>query len=69
VDVIVGIIWRVVLDDPVNVREIEPSLGHIGTKEHSGFGLVELKVDRGSFLLFLLSVDVADLDIDIVQEV
>jgi hypothetical protein len=69
VDVIIRIIWGVVLDDPVNFREVKTSLSHIGAKQDSGLSLTELKVSARSFLLFLLSVDVFDGDVDVVQQV
>lgn len=69
VDVIIRIIWGVVLDDPVNFREVKTSLSHISAKQDSGLSLTELKVSARSFLLFLLSVDVFDGDVDVVQQV
>jgi hypothetical protein len=69
VDVIVRIIWGVVLDHPVNFREVKTSLSHIGAKQNSGLSLTKLKVSARPFLLFLLSVDVFHGDVNVVKQV
>jgi len=69
VDVVIRIIWGIVLDDPVNFRKVKTSLRNIGTKQNSALSLAELKVSTRSFLLFLLSVDVFNRDVDVVEQV
>lgn len=43
-DVVFRIIWWVELNDPVNVREIETSLGNIGTEKDASLSLGILKI-------------------------
>lgn len=68
-DVVFGIIGRVVLDDPVDLREVEASLGNVRAQENACLRLAELKVGRSTLLLLLLSVNVLDRDVHIVEEV
>ena len=114
-----GVVWRVVLDDPVNLRDIQtsrsyvsaqqntlkrcrwkvrnkktgdichttikinnrqsrhwPTYQHLATVRFSNLGLqhtnligfAKLEKCCGSFLLFLLAVNVHDLDIDVIQK-
>jgi hypothetical protein len=69
VDVIIWIIGRVVLDNPVNFGEVKTSLSDIGAKEDSGFGLAKLKVCACPLLLLLFPVDVFNWNIDVVKKV
>jgi hypothetical protein len=69
VDVVIGIIGRVKLDDPVDLREVKTSLGDIRAEEDSCLSLAELEVGGCSFLLLLLAVDVLDWDVDVVEQV
>jgi hypothetical protein len=69
VDVIIWIIGRVVLDNPVNFGEVKTSLSDIGAKEDSGFGLAKLKVCARPLLLLLFPVDVFNWNIDVVKKV
>ena len=43
-DVVFGIIWWVELDDPVNIREIETSLGNISAEKDASLSLGILKI-------------------------
>ena len=65
-NIIFWIIWRVELYNPVNVWEIESSLGYIGTNKNSCCRLAEFKVGSGSFLLLLFSVDIFYWNINVV---
>ena len=68
-DVVIWIIGRVVLDDPVNFWEIKTSLSNIGAKQDTSLCLAELKISACSLLLFLLAVDVLHSNIDVVEKV
>jgi len=68
-DVVLGIIRGVVLDNPVYVGEVKASLSDVGAEQDAFLGLGELKVSGGSLLLLLLSVDVFDGDVDVVEQV
>ena len=69
VDVVIGIIRRIVLDHPVNFGEVESSLSNIGAEKNAGLSLAKLEVCACSLLLLLLPVDVFDGHIDIVEQV
>lgn len=67
VDVFLDIERRVKLHDPVHLRNIETSGCHIGAQEDSFLNLPELVESCRSFLLLLLTVNVHDTDINIVE--
>jgi len=69
VDVVFWIIWRVILDDPVNLREVKPSLCHVRAQQDTLITLTELEVSGCPLLLLLLSMDILDRDVHIVQQV
>ena len=68
-DVVLGIIWWVELHDPVNIREIETSLGNISAKKDTRLSLSKLKISGCSLLLLLLSMDILYWDVYIVKEI
>jgi len=68
-NIITGIIWRVELYNPINVREIEASLSYISAEKNSSFSLAKFKISRSSLLLFLLSMNVLDWDVNVIQKV
>jgi len=68
-NVIIRIIWRVELHDPVDVREIKTTLSNIGAKKDASFTLTEFEIGRCSLRLLLLAVDVLDGNINVVEEV
>lgn len=68
-DVIFGIIGWVILNDPVNLWEVQTSLGDICTKEDASLSLTEFKVGRGSLLLFLFPMDVLNWDVNVVKKI
>lgn len=69
VDIIIRIIGRIKLDNPVNLWEIKASLSDICAKEDSFFSLAELKVCGCALLLFLFTVNVLHGDVNIVEQV
>lgn len=69
VDVVIGIIGRVELDDPVNLREIKTTLRYISAEEDTLLSLAELKVSRCALLLLLLPVDVLDWNVYVVEQI
>ena len=69
VDVVIRIIGRVVLDDPVHLREIKTTLSNISTEQDAGISLAELEVGRRALLLFLFSVDILHRDVNVVEEI
>jgi hypothetical protein len=68
-DVVFGVIGGVELDDPVDHREVETSLGYICAQKGPRLCLAEFKVCRCTFLLFLFSMYVLDWYIDVVEEI
>lgn len=69
VDVIIGIIWGVVLDNPVNLWKVEASLCHIRTQEDAIACLAELKVGARALLLLLLAMDIFNRNVNIVKQI
>jgi hypothetical protein len=65
-DVVFGIIWWIELHNPVNIGEVQTSLGNICAEKNTSFGLSEFEIGRCSLLLFLLSMDILDWNIHIV---
>lgn len=53
----VGVLRAIDLDDPVNGREIHSTRRNIGAEQYSMFLLNELEVDRCALVLILLSVE------------
>ena len=65
-NIVIGVIWRVILKYPVDLWEVKSSLGDICAEEDAFLRLTEFKVGRSPLLLLLLSVDVFDRDIYVV---
>ena len=53
----VGVLRAIDLDDPVNGREIHPTRRNISAEQYSMFLLNELEVDCCALVLILLSVE------------
>ena len=68
-DVVVGIVWWIILNNPIDVREVEASLRNICTKQCASFRLAKLKIRRRSLLLLLLSMDVLDRYVHVVEQI
>ena len=69
VDIIVGIIWGIILDNPVNFGEIKTSLSYICTQKNPCLSLAKLKVGRCSLLLLLLTMNVLNWYVNIVEQI
>lgn len=68
-DIIIRIIRRVILDDPVDLREIKTSLGHVRAEQNTCLGLAEFEVSRRALLLLLLAMNVLHWNIDVVEQI
>jgi hypothetical protein len=68
VDVLLRVIGRVVLDDPVDVGDVEAAGRDVGAEEDAALGLAEVEKGHGALRLLLLAVDVRDGDVDVVEE-
>eukprot|EP00955_Chlamydomonas_euryale_P076103 362548-Chlamydomonas_euryale.AAC.4 len=68
VDVLLGVVRRVVLDDPVDRGDVEAACRHVCAQQHALVGLAELKERRRALLLLLFPVDVLDGDVNIVEQ-
>ncbi len=51
-----GVIWGVVLDDPVHLRDVQPSSCHISTQQDAWVSVAELEEGGGTFGLLLLAL-------------
>lgn len=51
-----GVIWRVVLNNPIHFRYIETSSGYICTQQDGFFGVTELEESLRSFGLLLFTL-------------
>lgn len=51
-----GIIRRVVLDDPVHLGNVEAARRHVGTQQDAGVGVTELEEGGGPFGLLLFAL-------------
>lgn len=58
VDVLFGVVRRVVLNDPVHRRNVEPSGSHIRAEQDACLRLVEIQEGARSPLLLLLAMNV-----------
>ena len=57
------------MDYPVYLWDVESSGCDVSAEQDACFELAELVEGGGSFLLFLLAVDVHDVDVYVVEEV
>lgn len=67
-NVFLGIIRRIILDDPVYSRYVKTTSCHICTQQYALLCLTELKERGGTLLLLLLAMDVLDRDINVVEQ-
>ena len=67
-NVLLGIIWRIILDDPVHCWDVQPSGRHISAQQDPLVRLAELKEGAGALLLLLLAVDVFHWDVNVVEQ-
>ena len=68
-NVIFWIIWRIVLNNPINIWEIKTSLRNVGAKKDACFGLGEFEICGCPLLLLLFSMNVFNRDVNIVKEI
>ena len=57
VDVFFGIIWGIVLDNPIDGWDIQTSSSDVSTEHNACFSVTELEVGRSSLRLLLFSVN------------
>ena len=69
VDIVIRIIGRVKLDDPINFREIKTTLRNISAQKYAFLSLTELEIGGCALLLLLFAVNVLDRNIDIVEQI
>ena len=55
-NVLLGIIWRIVLDDPVDQRNVETARRHIRAQQYAALGIGELEEGLRAFGLLLLAL-------------
>lgn len=68
VDVLLRVVRRVVLHDPIHRGDVQPTRGDVGAEEDALRLFAELEEGGGALLLLLLAVDVHHLDVDVVQQ-
>lgn len=51
-----GVVRRIVLDDPVHLWDVQPSGGHVSAQQDPRIGVAELEECGGSFGLLLLAL-------------
>ena len=57
-NVLPWIIWGVKLNNPIDIRDVEPPGGHVGTQENTRVGVTKLEKGRCSFGLLLLALKI-----------
>lgn len=55
-NVFTRVVWRVELDDPVDLRDVETAGGNVGAAEDAVVGVAEFEKGVGSFLLLLFAL-------------
>lgn len=68
VDVLLGVIWGIILDDPVDLRDVQAPGSHICTEQDPGVSITELEEGGGPLGLLLLPVDGHDGQVDVVEQ-
>mmetsp|Transcript_13634 Transcript_13634/g.27921 ORF Transcript_13634/g.27921 Transcript_13634/m.27921 type:complete len:229 (+) Transcript_13634:2210-2896(+) len=69
VNVFLGLIWRVILYNPVYFGYVEAPRGHISTYQHCAFSLAKLEESRSSLLLFLFAIKTQHGYVDKIEEI
>ncbi len=62
------VIWGIVLDDPIDRRDIQTSSGNIGAEHDSRLSVTELEVRRSSLRLLLFAVNRKNRDVNVVKQ-
>jgi len=68
VDVLLGVIRWVILDDPVHCWNVQPTCGNISAQQDALVSLAELKKGAGALGLLLLAVNVLDWYVNVVEQ-
>jgi len=68
VDVLLRVVRRVVLNDPVHVRDVQPARRDVRAQQHARLGLAEVEEGGRALRLLLLAVDVPARQVDVVEE-
>lgn len=68
VNVVTGVIRGIELDDPVDGGDIETTSSNVGTDQSTLLGVTELEESVGALLLLLLSVQLQNGEINVVQQ-
>lgn len=66
-NVLSDILGRIELDNPVNVRNVQPSCRDIRAQENSLVQIIKLVESVDPLLLFLISMNLQHLQIDVVE--
>lgn len=56
-DVVTRVIWRVVLNDPVDARDVQAPRRDISTEKGTSFSVTEFEEGSRAFLLFLFALE------------
>lgn len=67
-DVLFWIIWRVELDDPVNIRNVKPACCNVRAQQRAALCLAKVEERRRTLRLLLLAVDVSYRYVYIIQQ-
>ena len=59
----------IILNNPIDLRDIETSSSDVSTKQNALFHLTKFIECSRSFLLLLFSVDLEDIYIDVIEEI
>lgn len=51
-----GVVRRIVLDDPVHLWDVQPSGGHVSAQQDPRVGVAELEEGGGAFGLLLFAL-------------
>jgi hypothetical protein len=68
VDVLLGIIRRIILNDPVYCRNVQPTRCHIRAQQDALVCLAELEKGGGALGLLLLAVNVLHGNVNVVEQ-
>ncbi|KAI9881319.1 MAG: hypothetical protein M1823_006666 [Watsoniomyces obsoletus] len=68
VDVVLGVIRRVELDNKVHSRDIQASSSNVSADKNAVFGIAELEESVGPLLLFEIAVEFENREINVVEE-
>lgn len=69
VNVILGVIWWIKLNNPVNIWKIETPLRNICAQKNSAFRLAKFEIRGCPLLLLLLPMNVLNRYVDVIQKV